>query len=140
MIPKGGLLLYPITVRAAAGHCKREPNEVVLIDALMLHPLSASTVLQWLGCFHVTQRCNLGKIRMEGLVPGGNGIQSRMLTFFNRYAPWDYTLRVQGLNFFNIIDLLNNIENFSIRIENRKILKKFNPGFNPRIENFFNNY
>ena len=27
-----------------------------------------------------------GKIRMEG----GNGIQSRMLTFFNPYAPWDY--------------------------------------------------
>ena len=27
---------------------------------------------------------------MEGLVPGGNDIQSRMLTFFNLYAPWDY--------------------------------------------------
>ena len=56
----------------------------------MSHPLSASTVVQLPDCFHVTQRCNLGKIQMEGLVPGGNGIQSRMLTFFNPYAPWDY--------------------------------------------------
>ena len=41
---------------------------------------------------HHPERCNLGKIRMEGLVPGGNGIQSRMLTFFNPDAPppWDY--------------------------------------------------
>ena len=87
VIPEDGLLLYPVAVRAPAGHCKREPREVALIDALMSHPLSASTVVQLPDWFHVTQRCNLGKTRMEGLVPGGNDIQSRMLTFFNPYAP-----------------------------------------------------
>ena len=84
------MLLYPVAVRAPAGHCKREPTEVVLTDALMSRPLSVNTMLQLPDCFHVTQRCNLGNIRMEGLVPGGNGIQSRMLTFFNPYAPSDY--------------------------------------------------
>ena len=90
VIPEGGMLLYPVAVRAPAGHCKREPTEVVLTDALMSRPLSVNTMLQLPDCFHVTQRCTLGKIRMEGLVPGGNGIQSRMLTCFNPYAPWDY--------------------------------------------------
>ena len=45
-IPEDGLLLYPVAVRAPAGHGKREPKEVALIDALMSHPLSASTVGQ----------------------------------------------------------------------------------------------
>ena len=89
-IPEEGLLLYPVAVRAPAGHCRRRNNEVILVDALMSHPLSASTVAHLPGCFHVTQMSNLAQIRMEGLlVPGGNGILSRMLTFFNPYAPWD---------------------------------------------------
>ena len=40
------------------------------------------------------------------------------------------SLRVQGLKLFNPIGLFNNYELFSIRIENPKLLKKINIGFN----------
>ena len=53
---------------------------------------------------------------------------------------FEVALRVQGLNFFNLIENINKIEFFSIRIEMEKISIFFNIGFNNYYEMDIENF
>ena len=53
---------------------------------------------------------------------------------------FEVALRVQGLNFFNLIENINKIEFFSIRIEMEKINIFFNIGFNNYYEMDIENF
>ena len=90
LIPaEGGLILYPVAVRAPTGHGEAANEEVSLKGTLLSHPLTATTSITLPSCFHMTSKDNLKGIWAKGLIPGGEGASNRMFTFFNPYAPWD---------------------------------------------------
>ena len=89
VIPDGGLILYPVAVRAPAGHMDAISEEVFLKGTLLSHPVTPTTAITLPSCFHMTNRDHLKGIWMKGLIPGGEGASTRMFTFFNPYAPWD---------------------------------------------------
>ena len=88
-IPEGGLILYPVAVRAPSGHMDAVSEEVFLKGALLSHPVTPQTAVALPSCFHMTYLDNLKGIWLKGLIPGGEGAATRMFTFFNPYAPWD---------------------------------------------------
>ena len=83
VIPEGGLILYPVAVRAPSGHADAVSEEVFLKGTLLSHPVTPQTAIALPSCFHMTYLDNLKGIWKKGLIPGGEGAATRMFTFFN---------------------------------------------------------
>ena len=78
----GGLILYPVAIRAPVGQMDAVNEEVFLKGTLLSHPLTATTSITLSSCFHMTGKDNLKGIWSKGLIPGGEGALTRMFTFF----------------------------------------------------------